>query len=91
MGDAQGTESSQFHRHQGAVDEELWDVIYYAIAIANLCDTGLEAVIQAKTKLNETRCPLDVVFEENRIRGGNDGDYSRENHRQEYFGALFRT
>lgn len=48
---------------KGTVDEELWDVIYYAIAIANLYDIDLEQVIKAKEKMNQTRYPASVVFE----------------------------
>ena len=31
---------------QGTIDEELWDIIYYAIAIANIYDIDLESVIK---------------------------------------------
>ena len=51
---------------KGTIDEELWDVIYYAIAIANLYDIDLEQVIKTKEKMNETRYPSSIVFEENR-------------------------
>ena len=32
----------------GTIDEELWDIMYYVIAIADLYDIDLEAVIKAK-------------------------------------------
>lgn len=51
---------------KGTIDEEVWDVMYYAIAIANLYGIDLEPVIQSKIKMNETRYPSSVVFEENR-------------------------
>ena len=51
---------------QGTIDEELWDVIYYAIAIANIYDIDLEQVIKRKAQINEARYPSSVVFEENR-------------------------
>ena len=51
---------------KGTIDEELWDVIYYAMAIANLYDIDLEQVIKAKEKMNQIRYPSSVVFEENR-------------------------
>lgn len=51
---------------KGTVDEELWDVIYYAIAIANIYDIDLEQVIKTKSRMNEGRYPSPVVFEENR-------------------------
>lgn len=50
----------------GTIDEELWDVIYYAIAIANIYDIDLEQVIKRKTKIREERYPSPVEFEENR-------------------------
>ena len=50
----------------GTIDEELWDVMYYALAIANLYDIDMEQVIKAKAKLNESRYPSPVPFEENR-------------------------
>ena len=51
---------------KGTVDEELWDVIYYAIAIANLYDIDLEQVIKRKAEISEAKYPSSVVFEENR-------------------------
>ena len=51
---------------KGTIDEELWDVIYYAIAIANLYDIDLEQVIKTKSKMNQIRYPSSVVFEEGR-------------------------
>ena len=51
---------------KGTIDEELWDVIYYAIAIANLYDVDLEQVIKIKSEMNQIRYPSSVIFEENR-------------------------
>ena len=51
---------------KGTIDEELWDVMYYTIAIANLYDIDLEQVIQAKEQINQSRYPSSVVFEDNR-------------------------
>ena len=48
------------------IDEELWDVIYYTLAIANLYDIDLEQVIKTKEAMNKTRYPSSVLFEENR-------------------------
>lgn len=45
---------------KGTVDEELWDVIYYALAIANLYDIDIEPVIKVKSEMNETR--LSLIF-----------------------------
>lgn len=50
----------------GTIDEELWDVIYYAIAIANIYDIDLESVIKSKSQISEAKYPSAVVFEENR-------------------------
>ena len=51
---------------KGTIDEEVWDVIYYAIAIANLYDIDLEQVIKVKAEMNQSRYPSSVIFEENR-------------------------
>ena len=51
---------------KGSIDEELWDVIYYALAIANLYDIDMEAVIRAKAELAEAKYPSGVTFETGR-------------------------
>lgn len=51
---------------KGTIDEELWDVIYYTIAIANIYDIDLEQVIKTKEEMNQSRYPSNVVFEENK-------------------------
>ena len=51
---------------KGTIDEEIWDVIYYAIAIANIYDIDLEQVIKTKSEMNQSRYPSSVIFEENR-------------------------
>ncbi len=48
---------------KGTVDEELWDVIYYALAIANLYDIDMEQVIRVKAEMAEERYPSGVKFE----------------------------
>ena len=48
------------------IDEELWDVIYYTIAIANLYDIDLEQVIKRKARMSAAKYPSSVVFEKNR-------------------------
>ncbi len=50
----------------GTVDEEVWDVMYYAIAIANLYGVDLERVIQVKSEISQSKYPSAAVFEENR-------------------------
>lgn len=51
---------------KGTVDEELWDVIYYALAIANIYDIDMEQVIKMKSKMCESRYPSKIKFEEDR-------------------------
>lgn len=52
---------------KGTIDEEIWDVIYYALAIANIYDIDVEQVIKAKEGMNALRYPSsDVAFEEYR-------------------------
>lgn len=48
------------------IDEELWDVIYYALAIANVYDIDIEQVIKNKSEMNESRYSTKVKFEEGR-------------------------
>lgn len=44
------------------VEEELWDVIYYALAIANCYNIDLEKVIPQKEKLNNEKYNIDIEF-----------------------------
>lgn len=50
----------------GTVDEELWDVMYYALAIANIYDIDIEQVAKIKSEMNESKYPSNVKFEEYR-------------------------
>ncbi|MBQ7795516.1 MAG: hypothetical protein IJ374_03030 [Lachnospiraceae bacterium] len=61
-----GLKASDDSNIEGTLDEELWDVIYYVLAIANLYDIDLEQVIKAKDDLNQRRYPSAVEFEVNR-------------------------
>lgn len=61
-----GIKAQDSENIKGTIDEELWDVIYYTIAIANLYDIDLEQVIKIKEKMNQVRYQSPVVFEENR-------------------------
>ena len=61
-----GWKASNAQDIKGTIDEEIWDVMYYAIAIANLYDIDLERVIRAKSEMNQSRYPSDIVFEEHR-------------------------
>ena len=51
---------------KGSIDEELWDVIYYALAIANIYGVDMEEVIRAKVTLAEEKYPSGVKFETGR-------------------------
>lgn len=51
---------------KGTIDEELWDIIYYVLAIANVYDIDMEQVIRSKCKMNESRYLSKTKFEENR-------------------------
>ncbi|MEA4831162.1 hypothetical protein SDC9_90889 [bioreactor metagenome] len=44
------------------IEEELWDVIYYALAIANTYDINLESVIPLKEKLNNEKYNTGIKF-----------------------------
>lgn len=48
---------------KGTVDEELWDVIYYAIAIANCYDIDLEKAIKEKEEINNIKYKSEIIFE----------------------------
>jgi len=48
------------------IDEELWDIIYYAVAIANCYDIDLEQVIKVKENINNKKYNKDIVVEQNR-------------------------
>ena len=45
------------------IDEEVWDIIYYALAIANCYEIDLEKVIPIKEKLNNERHGNRITFE----------------------------
>lgn len=47
---------------KNTVEEELWDVIYYALAIANTYGIELEAVIPEKEKLNNEKYQNEIRF-----------------------------
>lgn len=44
------------------MDEELWDVIYYALAIANCYGIDMESVIPKKAAFNAQRYPDSGPF-----------------------------
>ncbi len=61
-----GQKAPNYQEIKGTIDEELWDVIYYAMAIANLYDIDLEQVIKSKAAISQSKYPSSVAFEENR-------------------------
>ena len=48
---------------RGTVDEELWDVIYFALATANCYGIDMESVIPQKEAFNNIRYPGPAPFE----------------------------
>lgn len=48
---------------KGTIEEEIWDILYYLIAIANCYDIDIEKWIPVKEKLNNKRYNPGVVFE----------------------------
>jgi len=47
---------------KGTIEEELWDIIYYALAIANTYNINLEQIIPLKEKLNNEKYKTGVNF-----------------------------
>lgn len=66
MAEAGGSCCADIHQLKGTVDEELWDVMYYVLAIANCYEIDLEAVIKEKEAINQEKYPSLISFEENR-------------------------
>ncbi len=56
----------EYESIKGTIDEELWDVIYYALALANCYDIDIESVIKEKEDINNAKYNTGIVFEENR-------------------------
>lgn len=50
---------------KGTIEEELWDVIYYALAIANLYGIDLEEIIPRKEAINNAKHNNDSIFDPN--------------------------
>ena len=40
---------------KGTIDEELYDILYYVLALANAYDIEMEEAIEAKEKINKER------------------------------------
>jgi len=58
-----GAKAQNINEIIGTVDEELYDVIYYALAIANIYDVDIEEVARVKSHITESKYPSDVKFE----------------------------
>lgn len=50
---------------RGSVEEELWDVMYYLLCLANLYDVDMEKWIKIKEDYNNKRYNPGVVFGDN--------------------------
>ncbi len=51
---------------KGTIDEELWDIIYYVIIIANCYEIDMEEVIKLKEEINFVKWNNPTPFKENR-------------------------
>ena len=51
---------------KGTIDEEICDVIYYALALANCYNIDIEHVISRKEAINNQKYNNKIIFEENR-------------------------
>ena len=47
---------------KGTIEEEMWDVIYYILALANIYDINLEEIIPLKEKLNNEKYQTGMNF-----------------------------
>ena len=47
---------------KGTIEEEMWDVIYYILALANIYDIDLEEVIPLKEKINNEKYKSGMNF-----------------------------
>lgn len=45
------------------IDEELWDVIYYSLAIANCYNINLEEVIKKKEEINNKKYNTNITYD----------------------------
>lgn len=48
---------------KGTIEEELYDVLYYVLALANVYDINLEECIQLKEEVNEEKYNYNVALE----------------------------
>lgn len=51
---------------KGTIDEELWDIIYYVLAIANCYGVDMEGAIAEKESINNLKYNTGIEFEAGR-------------------------
>lgn len=51
---------------KGTIDEEIWDCMYYLVAIANCYDIDLEKTICDKEAINNVKYNTGIEFEQNK-------------------------
>lgn len=57
---------SQFETVKETIDEEIWDVMYYCIALANCYGIDLEQTIKDKEAINNLKYNTNIKFEESK-------------------------
>ena len=57
---------SQSETVKETIDEEIWDVMYYCIALANCYGIDLEQTIKDKEEINSLKYNDDIKFEESK-------------------------
>ncbi len=48
---------------KNTIDEEIWDVIYYAVVLANCYDIDLEKTIRLKESINNEKYDTGIRYE----------------------------
>lgn len=59
-----GAPHAEGDQFKGTIEEELWDVMYYLIALANVYEVDLEKWIPVKEAYNNARYNPGIVFGE---------------------------
>ena len=57
-----GAEKASGENIKGTIEEELWDIIYYCLAIANCYDIDVEKWIPVKEKINNEKYNTGIEF-----------------------------
>jgi NTP pyrophosphatase (non-canonical NTP hydrolase) len=58
----QGSPRADGTNIKGTVEEELWDIVYYVLAIANCYDIDLERWIPVKRAINNQKYETGIEF-----------------------------